>query len=419
LEAVVAWSYDLLSLEDRRAFRRLAVFADSFDLDGAEALVGNEALDAVTRLTERSLLTTVKSEDAYRYAMLETLRQYGRERLVDEGETGDSRQRLIAWALGWVDRLERDMRTPRQDASLRDTIVERANLRVAYEHACEHGDEITALRLVSAIPILPQRERRAAIESLLPAAEAAGHALLTVANCAFEESDWAAGVDAAQRAETLFARQGDRRLVLWSRYFTVIGSWGADSPALDGPLAGVVDGFRELGDDLGLAYSLWIASQRVSDLEQGDAWAAEAEDLFRALGSPIGLAHDIEGRALIALARGRCQDAVPLLAEALDAFHAAANPGCTAHTIEAVAAVVATVGDPDEAAVLLGAAERLRNLSGHGHRPWEREARRRTEELLGSADISRSRALGATLTLDESVRRAHAALLSCGEARVS
>ena len=90
LLAAVTWSHDLLSEPERRVFRRLAVFPATFDLAAAEAvavddeLSGLDVVDLVVRLVARSLIQ--HDPDADRYSLLETLRQYGTDRLGEAGE---------------------------------------------------------------------------------------------------------------------------------------------------------------------------------------------------------------------------------------------------------------------------------------------------------------------------------------------
>ncbi len=86
LEAVVAWSYDLLTDAEREVFVRLGVFPADFSLEAAEIVASDavveagEILDLLTRLVEKSLVTTMISGDTYRYRLLETLREYARTR---------------------------------------------------------------------------------------------------------------------------------------------------------------------------------------------------------------------------------------------------------------------------------------------------------------------------------------------------
>ena len=81
----ISWSYDMLEPEERALFTALSVFAGPFDLRSAEALApGGDALDLLTRLTERSMLAVRPGAGgSTRYELLETLREYGRTRLTD------------------------------------------------------------------------------------------------------------------------------------------------------------------------------------------------------------------------------------------------------------------------------------------------------------------------------------------------
>ena len=96
LRDTIAWSYDLLDPDDQTLFRRLAVFAGGCTLEAAEA-VGNHdgALDAfggVERLCEQSLLRQEAGPDGEpRLTMLETIREFGLERLAASGEADAAR----------------------------------------------------------------------------------------------------------------------------------------------------------------------------------------------------------------------------------------------------------------------------------------------------------------------------------------
>jgi predicted ATPase len=83
LEASLDWSYDLLDDAQRLALARLSVFAGSFELDAAEALVagdGDDVLDLVAGLVEQSMLEVVERHGRARYRLLETIRVYARQR---------------------------------------------------------------------------------------------------------------------------------------------------------------------------------------------------------------------------------------------------------------------------------------------------------------------------------------------------
>jgi len=386
LEAVVSWSYDLLAEPERELFRAVSVFPDSFSLDAAAAVAGGDVLDVVDGLgllVEKSLVVPLEGRTGTdRYQLLETLRQYGRDRMVEHGEAEARRDGLVAWAMTHVEELERVMRTPAQDQALATALVERANLRAAMEWAVDRVDVVAALRITSAVPIGLNSERRTLIADLLAQAgddtpvPVRAQAALTLANLAFEQSDWPAAVAEAEAARAGFEAVGDRVHGAWATYFVITGSWGAgDLTTVDQLVADVLAEFRDLDVDFGIAYTLWIAAVRDPDPAAAVALGAEAEHRFRALGSPMGLAHTVEGRGLIALEAGDLDGAVPFLTEAVELFAGAGNLGCTAHALEAVAVWASAGGDADAAAELVGAAETLRHASGQGHRPWEVRAR--------------------------------------------
>jgi len=98
LQAAVGWSYDLLDLDAQRVFRALSVFAGSFDLDAASAVVGGdefEVADLVSGLANRSLV--VHDGGSGRYRLLETLRQYAADRLVEAGESARVQERFVTY----------------------------------------------------------------------------------------------------------------------------------------------------------------------------------------------------------------------------------------------------------------------------------------------------------------------------------
>ncbi|PYK59372.1 MAG: hypothetical protein DME43_09025, partial [Verrucomicrobia bacterium] len=98
LRSTIEWSYELLSEKERALFRRLCVFAGGFDLPAVQAIWPNgDPLDDIEPLVDKSLVTVEQlTDEKLRYRMLETLRQYGGERLVEAGEEEDARERHFA-----------------------------------------------------------------------------------------------------------------------------------------------------------------------------------------------------------------------------------------------------------------------------------------------------------------------------------
>ena len=112
-----------------------------------------------------------------------------------------------------------------------------------------------------------------------------------------------------------------------------------------------------------------------TDLDEAERLAAEADELLRATGTPMGIAHTVEARGIIAYDRGEFADAAAFVAEAIEIFASFGNLGCCAHALESAAVIVGQDGQPETATELLGAADELRRRSGVGHKPWEIRAR--------------------------------------------
>jgi hypothetical protein len=89
----------------------------------------------------------------------------------------------------------------------------------------------------------------------------------------------------------------------------------------------------------------------------------------------MGIAHNLEGRGIIAYDRDELADAAAFVAEAVELFAGFGNLGCCAHALESAAVIVGQAGQPETATELLGAADQLRRSSGSGHKPWEIRAR--------------------------------------------
>jgi tetratricopeptide (TPR) repeat protein len=281
---------------------------------------------------------------------------------------------------------------------------------------------------VSLAPIVHHRgERRNAILECLEAAErlgpvdhvAAGEAWAAVGNIAFEQADPEASLDANNRAFEHFRLAGRSRLAAWSKYLNVHSAWIAgELDEVDRCVAEAIKYFRDEGDEMGLGYTLWVASLRSSDLDAASDMAREADELLRKVGVPMGIAHNVEGRGIIAYERGDVAAAARFVTEAVQLFASYENLGCTAHALEAAAVVV---GDSEGSASsvqveLVTAAEEFRALSGQGHRPWEIRARLGSLEdhivATGDEEYAAARETGRQYDLSTAAVVAARALLS-------
>nr|MDP9336216.1 hypothetical protein [Actinomycetota bacterium] len=98
LEAMLDWSYDLLVPEEQEVFRALGVFVDGFDLDAVAALTRSDrasAMAVVEALVAKSLVVRADGGNVARFTLLETVKAYAEDRLVDAGEAADVRNRHL------------------------------------------------------------------------------------------------------------------------------------------------------------------------------------------------------------------------------------------------------------------------------------------------------------------------------------
>ncbi len=157
MRAAIAWSYDLLSEGEQRLFRRLSIFVGGLNLDEAEAVcnaTGDMALDifnGMTTLLDNSLLRKIeRGEHEPRFVMLETVREYGLERLSESGELEAMQQHHASFFLALAEEAQPELSGARQTEWLERLEQEHGNLRALMEWASEH-DAGAMLRLARAL----------------------------------------------------------------------------------------------------------------------------------------------------------------------------------------------------------------------------------------------------------------------------
>ena len=153
LAATIDWSYQLLTEDMRRAFRQLAIFPGPFSLDAAEDVIGVSAGPAVLHLVDCSLLAPPRPgpDECSRYAMLETLRAFGRERLAEAGEEQVTTAALTWYALKTAERAAAGLQTSTGElAAARWLDAETSTVEQALAWSLEY-DHASAVRLAAAL----------------------------------------------------------------------------------------------------------------------------------------------------------------------------------------------------------------------------------------------------------------------------
>lgn len=152
LQATMDWSYDLLGEHHRTLLRRLSVFHGGFEFESAEQVCGvepiapYEVLDLLTHLIECSLVLVDERRDA-RYALLETVRQYGLDRLVESGEADDARRRHAEHFAELAEQVDDRLLSVDADPFMARLKRDHDNVRAALTWAIEADEPDLVLRL--------------------------------------------------------------------------------------------------------------------------------------------------------------------------------------------------------------------------------------------------------------------------------
>jgi non-specific serine/threonine protein kinase len=438
LRALIDWSYDLLTEPERGLFRRFSVFAGGCTYDAIEKICEQlDVLNLLTQLVNKSLVAVEDENGEPRYRLLETVRQYARDKLVEQGEAEQARgahaeffARLVemagsklgtSGALEWVRRLD----------------AEHDNIRAALEWSIDR-DLGRALKMIPDLTRYWMRrgyeeEGRkfiaAAVEkagnSPVPAGEAGQKWLITVgeawnsgAMLAYSQGDNERGIPFARKAVEYARQAGDRRGLGYALAF--LGSSTLFLGRLDeaegylresaeiardagaGPEAGMpltmlgqVIAMREPDSELArqymadgasrmqLAGDRWMvnmaqmgmafAAQRRGDLQDARARFSALIPLFQELGDRHRVNMVKSEIAHIDRHEGKLDAAEAAYGETIMAWKRLGHRAAIAHQLESFAFIAQHREDGIRAAHLYGAAEALREAIGIQMTPLEKE----------------------------------------------
>jgi predicted ATPase/DNA-binding CsgD family transcriptional regulator len=405
MRAAIAWSYDLLSTAEQALFRRLAVFPGGFSLEAAEWVVGDPqrgeapaspplaqsdasvtatVLELISTLCHTSLLHSVAAAPSEpRYAMLQTLREFGLEQLDAAGEMDDIRRRQAAYFVALAKRTHPILSESYDDRSWLDLLEgEDDNLWSILSWSLESDAIEVGLGIADMMFLywyLRKRrltEARAWLDRALARARLVGvsdQSLALALTCASALAHLQAELDGAQamaeEAMAIFERLGQPHNVAWARYIMAIPVYMlGDCHRAERFYEEALEQFRGEGDCYWVAEVLLGVAQVA--LDRGDrqrAATAYAESLqvSQELGSKSGAAMAQSGLGFLARSRGDPVAAHRHFQESLAVWVEIADPASIAVCLEALASTVCSLGAPRRAARLLGAAETLREQIGY------------------------------------------------------
>ena len=458
LRALIDWSYGLLSDEEQRLFRQLSVFTGTWTFEAAEAICTvplsepgreaterqDESLDVLTLLTQLvnkslvmvDMVDAEAQEGSTRYHLLETIRQYARDELLEAGESEQVRTRHLDFFLKFVEKAENYMNGPQELEwqELLDRDYE--NLRTALEWGLEN-DVDKGMRLGGALHLFWVRHRyedegRRLMNEILTRAKslplATGEmarerffyqakALHALGILRFGQGDFIASLTAFEEAASLFRQIGAKRMLAEALAYVGMGrAFLADREAAYTATEEGLTLAREVGDkvilggalnnmaavltmtqrDLKLAYSYheegihllresqshWLLAMTefgfgLFTAAQGNYAQATAQ--FEAC---IPLFTELQDRHRIAMIhselahlkrrQGYFAEAKPLYQETLQRWQKLGHRAAIAHQLECFAFIAKAQEEVERAGHLFGAAEILRESINIPMTPAER-----------------------------------------------
>jgi predicted ATPase/class 3 adenylate cyclase len=382
LRGAIAWSYDYLEPAEQRLFTRLSTFTGGWTLDAAEAVcvpeeLGIDLLDGLSSLVDKSLVRRSEPQAAQpRFSMLETIREFGLERLHDEGDDRVTRRRHAEHFLGLVREAEPHLTAEDQAEWLDRCEREHPNIRAALRWAIDSGHSEQAQAAAGALWRFWQQrghlgEGRRWMEEVvaMPSdqTEARAKALIGAGGIAWWQKDREAAGRFYEEAVAIERRLGDPGRLAEALYNLSFVVAGEDIEAATRMLEESGELFRRAGDERGVAQVL--AMGVIRDAEMGE-WAAvlsrleETTSIWRRLGDRLHLAFDLLWLAFAHGRLGHRQDARAAALEALDIFREVDNLTGVGITLVDLAFLANWEGRHEDAIRLAAAFEALRERVG-------------------------------------------------------
>ena len=425
LRALIDWSYDLLSEQEKALFRTASVFVGGWTLEALEAVAkDSETLEHLEQLVNKSLVVTEEREKAMRYFMLETIRQYAREKLFESNQAVATRDRHFAYYDYLTESVWNVLQIHNVLLWLDQADDEKENIRAAVEWALENHIEESvrlAANLALIVPFIGSSPGdalalcRAAINRLkaLPPVAGDSHvqrqsllakALFVLGMVGFSMGNMSVVIQDLQEAIAVSRIAGDKRILGYSleMYFTATAfiSMPTENECAE-------EGLRIFRDEISDKWGLTMAYQNMARIAESKGDHNEKENYLARLKEIVretplsfqsglfylGMGHSEKARGNYETAKvyfeeglnifkhlrnwgfqlimtseighvtrlmGKRTEAKRIYEETLRGWQNTGNRGAIANQLECFAFFAITDEEPQRAAKLLGAAESVR-----------------------------------------------------------
>jgi non-specific serine/threonine protein kinase len=392
LQDMVDWSYRLCSTEEQVLWARLSVFGPGFSLEEVEAICTSDSigtgdvLSLLTGLVDKSIVTTERYPGQVRYRLLETLRDYGRDRLAELGESTLVRRKHLHYCRHLAAQAEAEWFAAGHTAAFDRLRAEHANLREALEFsASESGEPQAGLEIASSLRFFwissgYVYEGRRWLDRLLALTSERDpvrvKALYVGGYLNVALNDASSGRALLRQARTLAAELGDESGAAYVAQISGLTALFNEDPALAVTLfEEALAGHQLIGDHTAAAYDqlqLALAAAFLGDHDRAAALFLECPALKETYGEQWMRSLALWAQGIAHLLAGNYQQATAAELKSLRLrldFHEQFQ---IALCIEILACTAAADGDALRAATLFGVCHTIKqnvdaSLAGHKH----------------------------------------------------